>query len=1096
MECEQFFHLQRKSTSKLILVAIKLVLVVWFWCVTGVSSGSVFATIAPNDYTVDMTMQNQNQGIRISGAGMNEMYVSTMRTITVNTNAPSGYRIYINVPSDEETGGNLMLVGGDSTSPSIAKLSTTPATASTLGANSWGFGIPNTVTGLPTNTFSSTYTTPTPAASSTYSGTVISPGYTLIRNKVGTVPSNDSFDVYYGMRLGSDALSVTGTFRTSVSYYALIDATDVVGGEATIAPASGPKSGDDNVTVTTSLKVDFVPDNLSVTIGGQQCTNPRGNISTGVLRITCTTPAHAPGEEDVVVNIGSLGISYTIVDGYEYLETGDVRITNVSYVSGTNVNGTPHPSVGDDNNVDFDLTFKSGITENDNTFTARYRFTMANTTSSDYIFVAPVSNLTLRLSSTTTSEVYYELSGISVGDTIPANSTVTFDVILSADYASGTHPVDGEMGVEPVEDKSGALVGSIYGSNQGDLTGSNDLAMFQISVQNTYSSDKTFTIDIIGNNFEVTNASGGYLPEQTIAANTTSTYTFYVKKASGATYGSDYVNAAVAISYDGLEINSGILRIAVDKDPSYVDSEAPFISGVSVVRNDTIGSATVTWSGTDNVGVASYAIYPCTKSGDTYSCGSPVTGISGNATSYTLTGLSDGTYGVVVVGFDDEGNTATQNDIDTADTNSGHASRSEDTELRWTFDITGRITNGRLSNNGSTIQLGDTYSGTITANSGYNLPSNITVRMNGRELTSSQYTFSNGTVRITIPVDGDIEITASCPWDWCLIEGTLIALADGTEIPIEQVNYDTLLKVWNYETGSVGAEYPAWIEKRGTTMSYQLTTFDDGTELKTSGWHGVFDVDRNAFISVDDEEFGVGSRVYKVNANDELEAITVTSIEVVTEEVHYYHVVSSQYYDVIANGVITTDGAVYLSNLYGFDENIKWPELRNEVISDPDNLYTFEDFADIGMPRKMFDDLRVGEAKYLASAYGISLEAFKGYLISNQLNTDIWLHYCDGSEKLREEFCPTPAQPVNQNVKTAPTKKQTPTIVEKETIEDDDVKSGYIEPLGETTGEITTKTNTESFPIEGVLIETAAIATTVGLFLLATKDNKKKDEKK
>ena len=178
-------------------------------------------------------------------------------------------------------------------------------------------------------------------------------------------------------------------------------------------------------------------------------------------------------------------------------------------------------------------------------------------------------------------------------------------------------------------------------------------------------------------------------------------------------------------------------------------------------RSDTIGSATVTWSGTDNVGVASYAIYPCTKSGDTYSCGSPVTGISGNATSYTLTGLSDGTYGVVVVGFDDEGNTATQNDIDTADTNSGHASRSEDTELRWTFDITGRITNGRLSNNGSTIQLGDTYSGTITANSGYNLPSNITVKMNGRELTSSQYTFSNGTVRITIPVDGDIEITAS-----------------------------------------------------------------------------------------------------------------------------------------------------------------------------------------------------------------------------------------------------------------------------------------------------------------------------------------------
>lgn len=1095
MECKKFFHLQRKSTPEVILATIKFILVVLFWCVIGMNNESVFATIDPNNYTVDMTMQNQNQGIEILGAGVNEMYVSTMRTLTVNTNAPSGYRVYVNVPADEETGGNLMLVGGSSTSPLISKLGTTPANASTLSANTWGFGIPNTVTGLPTNTFSPSYAVPEPAASSTYSGVVISPGYTLIRNVTGAAPSNDSFNVYYGMRLGSEALSTTGTFRTSVSYHVLIDATDVVGGEAVIVPDNGPKSGFENVTVTTSLEVDFVPENLSVTIGGQDCTNPRGNISTGVLRISCTTPAHTPGQEDVVVNIGSLGISYTIADGYEYLETGDVKITNVSYVSGTNVNGTPHPTVDEDNNVNFDLTFKSGVTENDQTFTARYRFTMTNTTSSDYIFSAPVSNLVLRLSSTTTSEVYYELSGIAVGDTIPANSTVTFDVILSADYASGTHGVEGEMGVEPVEDKTGSLVGSIYGSNQGDLTGDNELAMFQLSVQNTFSSDKTFTIDTIGNNFVITNSTGGFLDAQTISANSTATYTFYVKKADGATYGSDFVNAAIVISYDGIETNSGTLKLAVDKDPSFVDTEAPYISGVSIVRNDTIGSATVTWSGTDNVGVASYAIYPCTKNGDAYSCGSPVTGISGDATSYTLTGLSDGLYGVVVVGYDDEGNTATQDEIDDATTEVGHAARSDDTEIRWTFNIVGQITNGSLSNNGDTIQMGGSYSGTIIANSGYNTPGSATVKMNGRTLTSSEYSYSNGTVRITIPVDGDIEVTANCPWDWCLIEGTLIALADGTTIPIEQINYDTLLKVWNYETGAVGAEYPAWIEKRGTAMSYQLTKFDDGTELKTAGWHGVFDVDLNAFISIDDKAFGVGHRVYKVNENDELEAITVTSIEMITEEVHYYHVVSSQYYNIIANSVITTDGAVYLSNLYGFDENIKWPEIRNEVISDPDNLYTYEDFADIGMPRKMFDDLRVREAKYLASTYGITLDVFKGYLLSNQLNTDIWLHYCDGSERLREEFCPTPVQTIAPSNKTAPIQTKTPAVIEEDATEDRDVEAEHLEPLGETTSNnTTTEVKSDDFPIESILIETAAIATTVGLFLLATKDYGKNEK--
>lgn len=1077
---------------KRIFVCIKCVLMGLFLSVVVQNYTSAYATIDPNYYSVVMSMQNQNQGINISGAGLTEYYASIMRTISVTTNAPSGYRIYVNVPADEESGGDLVLLGGGASSPSISKINSTPATATTLSTDTWGFGIPNTTTGLPTNNYSASYTAGTPSPSSTYAGVKISPDLTLVRNVTSAVSGTDSFNIYYGMLIGEDVLSTPGTYSTNISYHALIEATNVVGGEATITPTSGPKSGYETVTITTSLKTDFVPSDIHVTIGGLDCTNPRGNINTGVLRITCVTQAHTPDLADVVVGINSLGLNYTIVDGYEYLETGDVKITNVSYVSGTNVNGTPNPSVDSNNNVDFDLTFKSGIDQNDNTFSATYRFTMANTTSSDYIFTAPVSNLTLRLSSTTTSEVYYELSGISVGDTIPANSSVTFNVILTADYASGTHGVEGGMEVEPIEDKSGTLVGSILGSNEGDLTGNNDLAMFQLSVRNTFSSSKVFTIDILGNDFVVANSSGGFLDAQTISANSTSTYTFYVKKASGATYGSDFVNAAVVLSYDGVEVSGGALKLAVDKDPSFIDNEAPYISNVSVVRNDTIGSATVSWTGTDNVGVASYSIYPCTKSNNTYSCGSPVTGISGNATSYTLTGLSDGIYGIVVVGFDDEGNTASQSDIDGATTDTNHASRTDDTELRWTFTITGKITNGSLtSSGGSTVQMGGTYTGSISPNNSYSTPSSITVTMGGVTMTSG-YTYRNGSITID-SVTGDVEITASCPYNWCLIEGTMVALADGTSIPIEQVTYDTLLKVWNYETGSVGAEYPAWIEKRGVTETYRITRFDDGSELKTAGWHGVFDVDKNEFVSIDSEEFDVGTRIYKVNENDELEIVTVTSIEIVEEEVGYYHVVSSQYYNIIANDIITTDGAVYLSNLYGFDENIKWPELREQIISDPDNLYTYADFEDIGLPRKMFDDLRVGEAKYLAERYGISLEVFKWYLISNQLNTDIWLPYCEASILLRAEYCPaehSENEPQATYTNETSTSYTSVNIKEEEEEEEEDTSEFESElepnePLGVTTAhETTTELQSENNLAGGILVGSIVATTFLGLSCL------------
>ena len=1063
------------------------------------SCGAVFATIDPNNYYVNASMQNQNQGVHILDSPDAERYDVLQRTISVSTNAPSGYRLYAEIASGEASQGNLVLTGGSSSSPVVNMLNTTPATASTLSSDTWGFGIPSSTSGLPSNNFSPSYSTSSPSPSNTYSGVQINPGYTLIRNVQGAVSGTDSFDLYYGLRLGTDVLSTPGTYQTNITYHTLIEATDVVGGEATILPTSGPKSGYETVTITTSLMTDFVPEGINVTIGGNTCSNPRGNISTGTLIITCVAPAHLPDEVDVNISISSLGISYTIVDGYEYLETGDVKITNVSYVSGTNVNGTPHPSVDSDNNVDFDLTFKSGVTQNDNTFTATYRFTMSNTTSSDYIFTAPVSNLSLRLSSTTTSEVYYELSGIAAGDTIPANSTVTFDIILSADYASGTHGVEGGIEVNPVEDKSGSLISTIYGSNEGDLSGTNDLAMFQLNVQNTFSSDKVFTIGILGNDFEVANSTGGYLGPQAITANTTSTYTFYVRKSSGAVYGSDFVNAAVVIDYDDVQSSSGTLKLAVDKDPSYVDSEAPFINNVAITRENTIGSATVTWSGTDNVGVASYAIYPCRNENDAYVCGNPVTGISGDATSYTLTGLSDGTYGVVVVGFDDEGNTATQSEIDGANTDPGHASRSPDTEIRWTFNITGKISNGSLSNNGQTIQMGGSYTGTITPNNGYNTPGSITIIMNNRTLTSSEYTYRSGSIAITIPVDGDIEITASCPWDWCLIEGTLISLADGTAIPIEQITYDTLLKVWNYETGSVGAEYPAWIEKRATTTAYQLTKFDDGTELKTAGWHGVFDVDKNEFVSVDSEDFQVGTRVYKVNENDQLVPVTVTSIERVEEEVNYYHVVSSQYYNIIANSIITTDGAVYLSNLYGFDANIKWPAIREQVISDPNNLYTYADFEDIGMPLKMFNDLRVREAKYLATKYGITLEAFKGYLISNQLNTDIWLPYCEASVMLQAEYCQSNNNNSTNNISNAPsntlnqpnasvptTTSRTTTSTSPQTateVPEPDSESELTTPLGvvENTAEDTSTTETTSNI--GLLVSSITTITAAGAAL-------------
>ena len=217
----------------------------------------------------------------------------------------------------------------------------------------------------------------------------------------------------------------------------------------------------------------------------------------------------------------------------------------------------------------------------------------------------------------------------------------------------------------------------------------------------------------------------------------------------------------------------------------------------------------------------------------------------------------------------------------------------------------------------------------------------------------------------------------------CLIEGTKITLANGTTKNIEDITYYDLLSVWSYDTGSIKYEYPAWIEKVNVTDSYQKTTFSDGTTLKTVGYHGVFSVTHNEFISVDDyDKFKVGTKIYKVD-NGKLKEVSVIKIEEVKERVKYYHVESTRYYNIIADNVITVDGNTILSNLYGFDENLTWPKnVRNNLL---DNLYTYDELKDT-MPYYMYVGFRAGEAKNL-NKYGVDIEAFK-YFVKTYLTNE------------------------------------------------------------------------------------------------------------
>ena len=83
---------------------------------------------------------------------------------------------------------------------------------------------------------------------------------------------------------------------------------------------------------------------------------------------------------------------------------------------------------------------------------------------------------------------------------------------------------------------------------------------------------------------------------------------------------------------------------------------------------------------------------------------------------------------------------------------------------------------------------------------------------------------------------------------------------------IEDIKYDDLLMVWNYETGKLTKEYPIWMEKEKVGNGYTKIEFSDGSSIGVVGAHSFFNSDYKEFVSVDDKEkFHEGSTILKVN---------------------------------------------------------------------------------------------------------------------------------------------------------------------------------------------------------------------------------------
>ena len=219
---------------------------------------------------------------------------------------------------------------------------------------------------------------------------------------------------------------------------------------------------------------------------------------------------------------------------------------------------------------------------------------------------------------------------------------------------------------------------------------------------------------------------------------------------------------------------------------------------------------------------------------------------------------------------------------------------------------------------GNTIQVekGSSFSAYVSFGGGSNW--SVTIKnASGTDLTSSYYDDWRSTITISSLNEN---LTINIHSDICFVENSEITVWDEKrkrkmKKKVQDVTYDDLLLVWNFDEGKFDYAKPLWMSKKKTTNRYNLLKFSDGTELRTVNQHRVFCKELGKFVypMVD---FNIGYTTY----NEKGEEVKLVSREIIMQKTDYYNIITEQHFNSFANGILTS---CRLNNMYKI-ENMKF----------------------------------------------------------------------------------------------------------------------------------------------------------------------------
>jgi len=191
----------------------------------------------------------------------------------------------------------------------------------------------------------------------------------------------------------------------------------------------------------------------------------------------------------------------------------------------------------------------------------------------------------------------------------------------------------------------------------------------------------------------------------------------------------------------------------------------------------------------------------------------------------------------------------------------------------------------------------------------------------------------------------------------CLVEGTLITLADGTQKLVEDLTVGDMVLAFNHVSGEFEAA-PIIFNNHADAVEpdeYDVLylEFANDEKLKIVQAHGLFDLTLMQYVYIDYENYQdyIGHEFYYAgNDGTVADAVILESAYIEKETVRIFCPVSYFHMNSVANGFLNTPNIpgdiTGLVNYFEYDPDLKYNEEAMQRDIETYGLYAYEDFSE------------------------------------------------------------------------------------------------------------------------------------------------------